>query len=84
MVLSIIMVALLLVLIIATVFFSITKLSTELPQYTASASQQAAVDFPATTETETSAQPAETPAPVGEIAQSVIGIIVNLLVIFSC
>lgn len=82
-VLSILVVVVALGLVILTVFFSISKLSTELPQYTASASQQAAVDFPTTTEDETSAQPAETPAPVGEIAQSVIGIIVNLLVQFG-
>jgi AI-2 transport protein TqsA len=41
-VLSIGMVALALGLVIATIFFSITKLSTELPQYLNSATQQAA------------------------------------------
>jgi AI-2 transport protein TqsA len=82
-VLSILVVVFALGLVILTVFFSISRLSTELPQYTASASQQAAVDFSATTESETSTQPTEIPAPVSEIAQSVIGIIVNLLVQFG-
>ena len=82
-VLSILVVVFALGLVILTVFFSISRLSTELPQYTASASQQAAVDFSATTEAETSTQLTETPAPVNGIAQSVIGIIVNLLVQFG-
>ncbi len=47
-VLSILMVVLLLGLVIATVFFSVTKLSTELPAYMASASQQASEDLSAT------------------------------------
>jgi predicted PurR-regulated permease PerM len=44
-VLSILMVVLILGLVIATVFFSITKLTTELPTYMASASQQASGAF---------------------------------------
>ena len=47
-VLSILMVVVLLGLVIATVFFSITKLTTELPTYMASASQQASADLSAT------------------------------------
>ena len=48
-VVSILMVVVLLGLVIATVFFSVTKLSTELPTYLASASQQANTDLSSTT-----------------------------------
>lgn len=49
-VLSILMVVVLLGLVIATVFFSVTKLATEIPAYMASASQQASADLSTTPE----------------------------------
>ena len=55
-VLSILMVVVILGLVIATVFFSVTKLSTELPTYMTSASEQAAQDLSATEGSETSTQ----------------------------
>jgi len=55
-VLSILMVVVLLGLVIATVFFSITKLTAELPTYMASASQQASADISSTTDSEAGAQ----------------------------
>src|SRR5512134_2824403 len=54
MVLSILMVVLILGLVIATVFFSTTMLSTQLPVYLASASQQASTDLSSTQDTQTS------------------------------
>src|SRR5512139_15881 len=55
-VLSILMVVLLLGMVIATVFFSVTKLSTELPTYLTDASQQATSDLSATGSTATTVQ----------------------------
>ena len=83
-VLTILMVVLVLGLVIATVFFSITKLSTELPAYTASASQQAAT-VPTTTnpETETSTQPTEVVVQVSETAQGLLANILNMVVQFG-
>ena len=76
-VLSILMVVLILGAVIATVFFSVTKLSAELPAYLESASQQAAA-VP-----ETSAQTEPVITSIGSVAQSVLGSVVNLLVQFG-
>ena len=83
-VLTIGMVVLVLGLVILTVFFSITKLTTELPAYTASASEQAAGE-PTTTDTgtETTTPPAAATVQVGEIAQGLLANVVNLLVQFG-
>lgn len=77
------MVALLLVLIIATVFFSITKLSTELPIYMAGASQQASADLSSTMDSETSIQIEQFTTSIGSVAQSLLSSIMNLLVQFG-
>ncbi len=82
-VLSISMVVLLLGLVIATVFFSITKLSTELPTYLESASQQASEDLYSTQEAETSAQIEQVTLTMGPVAQSLLAGVVNLLVQFG-
>jgi AI-2 transport protein TqsA len=88
MVLSILMVVLLLGLVIATIFFSITKLSTELPTYMASASQQASADVSSTTDAETtdaetSTQVEQVTTSIGPVAQSVWASVMNLLVQFG-
>jgi len=82
-VLSILMVVMLLGLVIATVFFSITKLATELPAYMASASQQAATDLAATQESETSAQIRQITLAVSPIATGLLATAANLLVQFG-
>jgi AI-2 transport protein TqsA len=82
-VLTIGMVVLILGLVIATVFFSITKLTTEIPAYTASASQQTVEGTATDTTTETTTQPAEVPAQVGEIALGMLASVLNLLVQFG-
>ena len=71
-VLSILMVVVLLGLVIATVFFSVTKLSTELPTYMSSASEQASEDLSSTADTETTAEVEQTTQSVGVVAQSVL------------
>ena len=55
-VVSILLVVLLLGMVIATVFFSITRLSTELPKYMSSASAQASQDLSTTESSSTSIQ----------------------------
>jgi predicted PurR-regulated permease PerM len=82
-VLSILIVVVLLGLVIATVFFSVTKLSNELPTYLASASQQASADLSSTTDPETSAQIEQATTSIGPLAQSVLASVVNLLVQFG-
>jgi predicted PurR-regulated permease PerM len=80
---SILMVVLLLGLVIATVFFSITKLTTELPTYMASASQQASADLLSTTDTETSIEIEQVTTSLGSIAQSLLASVMDLLVQFG-
>ena len=82
-VLTIGMVVLILLLVIATVFFSITKLTTEIPAYTTSASQQTVAEPAANSETATTTQPTEVTVQVGEIAQGVLASVLNLLVQFG-
>jgi AI-2 transport protein TqsA len=82
-VLSILMVVLLLGLVIATVFFSITKLSTELPAYMASASQQASSDLASTTDPETSTQIEQVTIAMGPVLQGLLASMVDLLVQFG-
>ncbi len=82
-VLSILMVVLLLGLVIGTVFFSITKLTTEIPAYMSSASQQASEDLSATTDSETSSEIEQITISTGEIAQSLLSNVMDMLVQFG-
>ena len=82
-VVSILLVVLLLGLVIATVFFSITKLSTELPTYMASASQQATEDLSTTEDAETSATVEQVTIALGPIAQGLLADAIDLLVQFG-
>ena len=78
-VLTILVVVLLLGLVILTVFFSVTKLSVELPTYMAEAEQQVAVDSGSETSTTTT----ELTVQLGPILQGVITTVLNLLVQFG-
>ena len=78
-VLTILVVVLLLGLVILTVFFSITKLSTELPTYMAEATQQVAAD----SGTEASTTTTEVTVQMGPILQGVITSVLDLLVQFG-
>ena len=82
-VVSILLVVLLLGLVIATVFFSITKLSTELPTYMASASQQATEDLSTTGDAETSATVEQVTISLGPIAEGLLADAIDLLVQFG-
>ncbi len=82
-VLSILMVVVLLGLVIATVFFSVTKLSTELPTYLAGASQQASSDLSTTTDSEPSIQIDQVTTSLGPLAESVLAGVLDLLVQFG-
>ena len=82
-VLSILMVVVLLSLLIATVFFSITKLTTELPTYMASASQQVSADLSATADSETSTQIEQVIFVMGPVVTGLLANVVNLLVQFG-
>ncbi len=66
-------------LVILTVFFSVTKLSVELPTYMAEATQQVAAD----SGTETSTTTTELTVQIGPILQGVITTVLNLLVQFG-
>ena len=82
-VLSILLVVFILGLVMVTVFFSVTKLSTELPTYMASASQQAAEDLSTTEGTETSTQVELVSTSIGPIAQSMLSSLLDVLVAFG-
>lgn len=82
-VLSILMVVVILGLVIATVFFSITKLTTELPAYMASASQQASANLTATEGSTTSIQIEQVTTSLGSIAMGLLSSVANLLVQFG-
>jgi predicted PurR-regulated permease PerM len=82
-VVSILIVVLLLGLVIATVFFSITRLTTELPAYMASASQQASADLSAPPASATSAQINQVTLTVSPLVQDLLANVVNLLVQFG-
>ena len=79
-VLSILLVVLILGLVIATVFFSITKLSAELPTYMASASQQVSSDLPSTQDTQASVQVI---TGLGPVVQGLLASVASLLVQFG-
>ncbi len=82
-VLSILMVVLLLGMVIATVFFSITKLSTELPLYTTGASQQVSADLSAAPESELSVQLDQVTTSISPVVLGLLTSILNLLVQFG-
>jgi predicted PurR-regulated permease PerM len=82
-VLSILMVALLLGVVILTVFFSAARLSTELPAYLASASNQANADLAASQDPETSQQVEQAFTTIGPIAQGLLVSTANLLIQFG-
>jgi predicted PurR-regulated permease PerM len=82
--LTILAVVLILALVIATAFFSITKLSTELPQYMSDAASRASRELPG--EIFGSLRPASTTESMpqlGPVAQGVIAVVLNLLVQFA-
>jgi AI-2 transport protein TqsA len=82
-VLSILLVTLILGLVIATVFFSVSKLSTELPVYLAEGSAQASQDMAAPEGSELSIQIDQVSRGIGPVAQGVIEVTLNLLVTFG-
>jgi len=82
-VLSILMVVVILGLVIATVFFSVAKLSTELPTYMASASEQATEDLSAPEGSETSTQIELVTTSASPIVQSLLASLLDLLVVFG-
>ena len=82
--LTILAVVLLLGLVIVTVFFSVTKLSTQLPTYMADAAVSATQALPPeVTGTETPASTTELTIQFGPVAQSVAAVVVDLLVQFG-
>jgi AI-2 transport protein TqsA len=82
-VLTILTVVLLLALVIATVFFSITKLTTELPTYMASASQQLNSDTSTSYFPELNKQIQEMTTSIGPVLQGLLVSALNLLVQFG-
>jgi predicted PurR-regulated permease PerM len=81
---SILMVVVVLVLVILTVFFSINKLSNELPEYMDSAAQQTgAENIPTTSGSETSTDTTEPFPQISEIIQGALRGIINMLVQFG-
>jgi AI-2 transport protein TqsA len=82
-VVSILLVVLLLGIVIATVFFSITRLSTELPKYMSSASAQASQDLSSTDSSSTSIQIYQVVNSIGPILQGALANVANLLVEFG-
>jgi predicted PurR-regulated permease PerM len=82
-VLTILLVVLILLLVIVTVFFSVAKLSTELPVYLAEGSAQATEDLSSTSTTTTSIQIDEVTRAIGPIAQGALAAILDVLVTFG-
>lgn len=82
-VLSILMVVVILGLIIATVFFSITKLSTDLPQYMTSATEQASGSSTSTQSSAMITQIVDAIHTIGPAMQNMLANVANLLVQFG-
>ena len=82
-VVSILMVVLILGLVIATVFFSITRLTTELPSYMTSASQHASKDLSTITDSETSAQVEQIIVSLSPLVPGILGSTLDLLLHFG-
>jgi predicted PurR-regulated permease PerM len=81
--LTILAVVLILALVIATAFFSITKLSTELPQYMSDAASRASRELPEIFGSLRPASTTESMPQLGPVAQGVIAVVLNLLVQFA-
>lgn len=82
-VLTILVVVLALALVIATVFFAVSKLAVELPAYLADAATTATQELPAeVTGSETEVSTAEYAIQLGPVMQGVIAVVVELLVQF--
>ncbi len=82
-VLTILLVVLILLLVIVTVFFSVAKLSTELPIYLAESSAQATEDLSSTGTTTTSIEIEQVTTSLGPIAQGAISAVLDVLVTFG-
>ena len=82
MVVSILMVVLILGLVIATVFFSVTKLSTSLPTYLANGSARAESDLVAAPDSTTSIQIDQVVTSLGPGIQALLGVTINLVIQF--
>ncbi len=82
-VLTILLVVFILGLVIFTVFFSVAKLSTELPVYLAEGSEQATEDLSATGDTTLSIQIEQVTKSIGPVAQGVLTAIMEVLVTFG-
>jgi AI-2 transport protein TqsA len=82
-VLTILLVVLILLLVIVTVFFSVAKLSAELPIYLAESSAQVTEDLSSTGTTTTSIQIEEVTTSIGPIAQGAISAVLDVLVTFG-
>jgi predicted PurR-regulated permease PerM len=80
-VLSILLVVVILLLVIGTIFFSVTKLSTELPTYLAEGSAQATEDLSSTGTT--SIEIDQLTMGIGPIAQSALAAVLDVLVTFG-
>ena len=82
-VLSILMVVLLLGLVIFTIFFSITKLATDIPTYMADTSAQASEDLAAEPDSTTSYQIEQVTLSMGPVIQGMLSSVLNILVQFG-
>jgi AI-2 transport protein TqsA len=82
-VLSILLVVVILLLVIGTIFFSITKLATELPIYLAEGATQASEDLSSTGATTLNITIDQVNKSIGPIAQGAITAILNILVTFG-
>jgi len=80
-VLTIVLVVLILLLVIGTIFFSVAKLSTELPVYLAEGSEQATEDLSSTGTTTITIEQVTTS--IGPIAQSALAAVMDILVTFG-
>jgi predicted PurR-regulated permease PerM len=80
---SILLVVVILGLVIATVFFSVTKLSTELPSYLASGAAEASQDLSAPEGSSLIVQIGQVTAGLGTVAQGLLETTLNLLVSFG-
>jgi AI-2 transport protein TqsA len=83
MVVSILMVVLILGLVIATVFFSVTKLSTSLPTYLSNGSAHAESDLAAAPDSTTSIQIDQVVTSIGPGIQALLGVTINLVIQFA-
>lgn len=82
-VLSILLVVVILLLVIGTIFFSVTKLSTELPVYLAEGSTQATEDLSTSGNTTLNIQIERVTTSIGPLAQGAITAVLNVLVTFG-